>query len=178
MAGDTKHLIGTVTLIAGANEAARGALSGGVVAFERFPDEWHKLRANPALLENAVAEIVRWQTPITHMRRTVTADTEFRGKQLRKGDRIVLWYCSANRDEAVFEDAEAFRIDRSNARRHAAYGFGIHHCLGRHVAGLELRLLWEEMLERFDRFEVTAPPERIASNFSASYSRLMVRLPT
>ena len=177
MLADPKHLIGTVTLIAGANEAARGALSGGVVAFDRFPAEWARLRANPSLVENAVAEIVRWQSPITHMRRTATTDTEFRGERLRKGDRIVMWYCSANRDESVFEDAAALRIDRHNARRHAGYGFGIHHCLGRHVAGLELRLLWEALLERFPHFEVTEPPERIASNFSANYSRVMVRLP-
>lgn len=176
MLDDANHLIGTVTLIAGANEAARGALSGGVVAFDRFPAEWHRLRADPALLENAAAEIVRWQSPITHMRRTTTEDLEFRGKRLRRGDRVVMWYCSANRDETVFEDAHTFRIDRHNARRHAAFGFGIHHCLGRHVAGLELRLLWEAMLERFERFEVTAPPERLASNFSANYSRLMVRI--
>ncbi len=173
---DPKHLIGTVTLIAGANEAARGALSGGVVAFDRFPEEWRKLRADPALLANAVAEIVRWQTPITHMRRTMTQDFEFRGKRLREGERVVLWYCSANRDEAVFDDADAFRIDRPNARRHASFGFGIHHCLGRHVAALELKILWEEILARYARIEVTAPPQRLASNFSANYSRLLVRL--
>jgi len=176
MIEDTKHLIGTVTMIAGANEAARGALSGGVVAFEHFPDEWSALRANPALLENAVAEIVRWQTPITHMRRTATEDLEFGGKSIRKGDRVVMWYCSANRDESLFEDADLFRIARPNARRHAAYGFGIHHCLGRHVAALELRILWEEILQRFARVEITAEPERLSSNFSANYRRLMVRV--
>ena len=176
MIEDAKHLIGTVTMIAGANEAARGALSGGVVAFDRFPDEWSALRANPTLLENAVAEIVRWQTPITHMRRTATEDLELAGKRIHKGDRVVMWYCSANRDEAVFEEADLFRIARPNARRHAGYGFGIHHCLGRHVAALELRILWEEILRRFSRVEVTAQPEPLLSNFSANYSRLMVRL--
>lgn len=176
MISDEKHLIGTVTMIAGANEAARGAISGGVVAFDRFPEQWHKLRANPALLENAVAEIVRWQTPITHMRRTATEDLEFGGKHIRRGDRVVMWYCSANRDAAMFEDADRFRIDRPNARRHAAYGFGIHHCLGRHVAALELRLLWEEILKRYKRLQVTAPPRRLASNFSANYSEVRVRL--
>jgi cytochrome P450 len=176
MIADEKHLIGTVTMIAGANEAARGAISGGVVAFDRFPKQWELLRTNPGLLTNAVAEIVRWQTPITHMRRTATEDVEFAGQRIRRGDRVVMWYCSANRDEAVFEDADQFRIDRPNARRHAGYGFGIHHCLGRHVAALELRLLWEEILKRFKHLRVTAPPRRLASNFSANYSEVRVRL--
>jgi cytochrome P450 len=177
MIEDPKHLLGTVTLIAGANEAARGALSGGVVAFDRFVEQWEKLRAQPDLLEGAVAEIVRWQTPISHMRRTTTQDLELCGKPLRKGERVVLWYCSANRDEAVFDGAEDFRIDRPNARRHAAFGFGIHHCLGRYVAMLELRILWEQILQRYRRIEVAAPPERLASNFSANFSRLLVRIP-
>jgi cytochrome P450 len=173
---DENHLIGTVTMIAGANEAARGALSGGIVAFDRFPEEWARLRSNPELLENAVAEIVRWQTPIIHMRRTATEDIELGGKDIRQGDRVVMWYCSANRDEEIFPDGEVFRIDRDNARRHAGYGSGVHRCLGRHVAALELRILWEEMLRRFTGFAVTAAPERLASNFSANYSRVMVRL--
>ena len=176
MREDEKHLLGTVTMIAGANEAARGALSGGVVAFDRFPEEWNRLRANPGLLDNAVAEIVRWQTPITHMRRTATEDIVLRGKQIRAGDRVVMWYCSANRDEEIFPDGDVFRIDRDNARRHAGYGSGVHRCLGRHVAVLELRTLWEEMLRRFSGFAVTAAPQRLASNFSANYSRVMVRL--
>jgi cytochrome P450 len=176
MQQDENHLIGTVTMIAGANEAARGALSGGIVAFDRFPDEWARLRSNPGLLENAVAEIVRWQTPIVHMRRTATEDIEFCGKHIRPGDRVVMWYCSANRDEEIFPDGNVFRIDRDNARRHAGYGSGVHRCLGRHVAALELRILWEEMLRRFTGFAVTAAPERLSSNFSANYSRVMVRL--
>jgi cytochrome P450 len=115
--------------------------------------------------------------PLTHMRRTTTEDVDFRGKLLRRGERVVVWYCSGNRDESVYELADAFRIDRADAHRHASYGFGIHHCLGRHVAALELRVLREEMLKRFERFEVTAPPERIRSNFSANYAHLMVRIP-
>jgi cytochrome P450 len=171
---DPKHLIGTVTMIAGANEAARGALSGGVVAFDRFPDAWEQLRAAPALLPNAVKEIVRWQSPIIHMRRTATGDVDFRGKTIRKGDKVVLWYWSANRDETLFEDGEAFRVDRSDARRHVGFGSAIHRCLGWRVAELELRLLWEEILPRFRRIRVCAPPERLASNFTANYRRVMV----
>jgi cytochrome P450 len=171
---DPKHLIGTVTMIAGANEAARGALSGGVVAFDRFPDAWEQLRAAPALMPNAVAEIVRWQSPIIHMRRTATCDVGFRGKTIRKGDKVVLWYWSANRDEALFGDGEAFRVDRSDAHRHVSFGSGIHRCLGWRVAELELRLLWEEILPRFRRIRVCLPPERLASNFTSNYRRVMV----
>jgi len=177
MAEDPMHLVGTASLIAGANEAARGALSGCIVAFNRFASEWEKLRATPALLGNAVAEIVRWQTPISHMRRTATEGVDFRGRRIGKGDRVVMWYCSGNRDEAWFEDANALRIDRPNARRHLAYGFGIHNCLGRHAAEMELRILLEEILRRFERIELVAEPKRIASNFSANYRQLLVRIP-
>ena len=171
---DPKHLIGTITMIAGANEAARGALSGGVVAFDRFPDAWEQLRAAPDLVSNAVAEIVRWQSPIIHMRRTATCDADFRGKTIRKGDKVVLWYWSANRDEALFEDGEVLRVERSDAHRHVSFGSGIHRCLGWRVAELELRLLWEEILPRFRRIRVCAPPERLASNFTSNYRRVMV----
>lgn len=174
MLQDPKHLVGTITMIAGANEAARGALSGGVVAFDRFPQAWKQLRAEPSLIPNAAAEIVRWQSPIIHMRRTATRDTDLRGKSIRKGDKVVLWYWSANRDEAVFDDGEVFRIDRPNAPRHAGFGSGIHRCLGRRVADMELRLLWEEILPRFRRIRLCAPPERLASNFSSNYRRVMV----
>ncbi|CAE6960820.1 Linalool 8-monooxygenase [Paraburkholderia domus] len=176
MPDDPKHLIGTITMIAGANEATRGALTGGVVAFDRFPHSWERLRAEPSLIPNAVAEIVRWQSPIAHMRRTATQDVVFRGKTIRKGDRVVLWYCSANRDEAIFEDGDTFHADRMNARDHVGFGSGIHRCLGRHVAYAELRLLWEEVIRRFSHIRVCEPPERLASNFSANYRRLVVRL--
>jgi cytochrome P450 len=176
MIDDPLHLLGTVTMLAGANEAARGALSGGVIAFNRFPGEWEKLRANPALLPNAASEIVRWQTPISHMRRTALEDLEFRGKLIRKGERVVMWYCSGNRDENCFEDGDALRIERSNARRHLAYGFGIHRCVGSHVAEMQTRILWEEILVRFKRIELTGEPKYKASNFSAGHDEVPVRI--
>jgi cytochrome P450 len=176
MAQDPKRVVGIVALIAGANEAARGALSGGVLAFHQFPEQWQRLRASHALIESAVSEIVRWQSPILHMRRTATEDIAFQGQLIRKGDKVVLWYCSANRDEAIFDNAGAFVIDRPQVRRHAGYGFGIHRCFGRYAAELELRILWEEILKRFARIEVVAPPSRFASNFAAGYESLMVRV--
>ena len=175
---DPWHLVGTVTMIAGANEAAQGALSGGVVAFDQFPEQWEMLRQSPSLVANAAAEIVRWQSPILHMRRTATEDVEFRGRSLRKGDRVVMWFCSGNRDEDYFDDAAAFRIDRHNAHRHLGYGFGIHRCLGSHVADIQLRILWEEILNRFRRIEVVGQPKRIASNFSANYDEVWVKIPS
>jgi cytochrome P450 len=177
MIDDPWHMIGTVTLIAGANEAARGALSGSVVAFHEFPDEWQKLQADPSLVSNAVSEIVRWQSPILHMRRTATQDVELRGKCIRKGDRVVMWFCSGNRDETYFQDAEMLRVTRPNARRHLGYGFGIHRCLGSHVADMQLRILLEEILKRFKQIELVAEPKRLASNFSSNYEEVLVQIP-
>jgi cytochrome P450 len=177
-AHDPKRIVGIAALIAGANEAARGALTGGVLAFHQFPEQWQRLRATPSLIESAVSEIVRWQSPILHMRRTATEDITFQGRHIRKGAKVVLWYCSANRDEEIFDDAEAFVIDRPHVRRHAGYGFGIHRCFGRYAAELELRILWEEILKRFSSIEVVAPPLRFASNFAAGYESLMVRVHT
>lgn len=174
MAGDPAHLIGTITLIAGANEAARGALSGCIVAFDRFPEAWQQLRAQPDLADNAAAEVIRWQTPILHMRRTASADVELRGQPIRRGERVVLWYCSANRDEAVFEAADQLRIDRPNARRHLGFGAGIHRCIGAHAAQMQLRVLLQEMLARDLRWTLAGPPQRLASNFSAGYAQLPV----
>jgi cytochrome P450 len=176
MADDPTHLIGTITLVAGANEAARGALSGCVVAFDRFPGEWERLRARPALVGNTAAEIVRWQTPIIHMRRTATEDVELRGRHIARGDRVVMWYCSGNRDERLFEDADVLKIDRRNARQHVGFGGGIHRCVGSHVAEMQIRVLLEEMLARFDRVELVAEPKRLASNFSANYEEVLVRI--
>ena len=176
MIDDPAHLLGTLTLIAGANEAARGALSGGIVAFDEYPEELEKLRERPALMANAASEIVRWQTPISHMRRTATRDLEFCGKHISKGEKVVLWYCSGNRDEQVFLKADRFQIERPNAARHLAYGFGIHRCLGSHVAELQVQLLWEEILKRFVRIELAGEATCKASNFSSGYEQLSVRI--
>jgi cytochrome P450 len=175
---DPARLLGLITLMASANEASRGALSASVVAFHRFPAEWDRLRADRTLAANAAAEIIRWQTPITHMRRTATEDVEFGGRSIRKGDRVVLWYCSGNRDEAHFDAGDRLQITRTNARGHLAFGAGIHRCLGSHVAEMQLRVLLEELLDRFPRPEVVAAPRRTASNFSAAYDEVVVRFST
>lgn len=171
-----ERLIGTVSMIAGANEAARGALSGGVLAFHRFPDQWRALRNNPSLVARAASEIVRWQSPVLHMRRTATRDMSLGSATIRAGEKVVLWYCSGNRDEAFFPDGDVFRLERPNLNRHVGYGFGIHRCFGRHVADLVLQLLWRAILERFSGFEVEAAPIRYRSNFASGYHRMLVRL--
>lgn len=176
MIDDAAHLIGTVTLLIGANDTTRSSISGGIVAFNQFPEEWQKLRADTSLIPNVAAEIVRWQTPLSHMRRTATEDVEFQGKLIRKNDRVVMWYCSGNRDESVFDEPDAFRIERPNARRHLSYGYGIHRCVGRHVAELQLRILWEEILKRFEWIELMAEPKRTASNFFAGYDEVLAQI--
>ncbi|SFF57072.1 Cytochrome P450 [Fontimonas thermophila] len=163
-------------LIVGGNDTTRNSMSGGVYAHHLYPSEFAKLKANPELIPNMVAEIIRWQTPLAHMRRVATRDTRLGGQFIRRGDKLIMWYASGNRDERKFENADAFIIDRPNARQHMSFGFGVHRCMGNRLAELQLRILWEEILPRFDTIEVLEKPQIVQSNFVRGYSRLMVRL--
>ncbi|MGL4541411.1 MAG: cytochrome P450 [Polymorphobacter sp.] len=175
---DPMEYLGTLMLlIVGGNDTTRNSMTGGVLAMSRFPNELERLRANPVLLDSMIPEIIRWQTPLAHMRRTALEDTELGGKTIRKGDQVAMWYISGNRDESVFERPDDFIIDRPNPRRHLSFGFGIHRCVGNRLAELQLRILWEEILARFPRIEVVAPPRRLLSSFVNGYESMMVRIP-
>lgn len=163
-------------LVVGGNDTTRNSISGGVLALNRFPGEYDKLRRDPSLIPNMVSEIIRWQTPLAYMRRTAKVDTGLRGQRIRAGDKVVMWYASGNRDPEMFDRADDFRIDRPNARRHVSFGFGIHRCMGNRLAELQLRILWEEILKRFHRVEVTGEPKRVYSSFINGYTELPVVL--
>jgi cytochrome P450 len=124
-----------------------------------------------------VSETIRWQTPLAHMRRTATRDVEFGGKQIRAGDKVVMWYVSGNRDDEVIERPNDYIIDRERPRQHVSFGFGIHRCVGNRLAELQLRVIWEEILRRFPVIEVTGEPTRVASSFIKGYERLPVVIP-
>ncbi|HSG90948.1 MAG TPA: cytochrome P450 [Pseudomonadales bacterium] len=163
-------------LIIGGNDTTRNSITGGVHALNRYPAEYDKLRRDPSLIPNMVAEMIRWQTPLAHMRRTATKDVEFQGQQIREGDKVVMWYVSGNRDEAQFEAADDLVIDRPNARSHVSFGYGVHRCMGNRLGEMQLRVLWEEIMQRFDRVEATAEPTRVKSNFVKGYTHLPVVL--
>ena len=166
-------------LIVGGNDTTRNSMSGGLLALNRYPEEYRKLCANPALIPSMTSEIIRWQTPLSSMRRTALQDYELGGKQIKKGDKIVMWYVSGNRDSEEIEDADRFIVDRANPRHHLSFGFGIHRCVGNRLAELQLRVLWEEVLKRWPnpgQIEVVGEPQRIYSPLIRGYEELPVRI--
>ena len=147
------------------------------MALNEHPREYQKLRDNPSLIPGMVSEIIRWVAPVIHMRRTALADAEIGGKEIKKGDKVVMWYVSGNRDPEAIEDPDNFIIDRPRPRQHLSFGFGVHRCVGNRLAELQLRILWEEIMQRYPAIEVMGPARRTYSNFIHGIRSLPVRIP-
>jgi cytochrome P450 len=171
-----EYLGNVILLIVGGNDTTRNSLTGGLFALSQNPDQFAKLKANPALIPSMVSEIIRWQTPLAHMRRTAKEDFELAGKTIKKGDKVVMWYVSGNRDESVIAEPDRFIIDRERPRQHLSFGFGIHRCVGNRLAEMQLRVVWEEVLKRFKDIEVLDDPHRVRSSFVKGYETMMVQI--
>ena len=173
---DAEFLGNLMLLIVGGNDTTRNTMSGSINALHQYPEQMDLLREKPELIDNMVSEVVRWQTPLSHMRRTVIEDKMIGSQPVKKGDKVVMWYYSGNRDESMFENANAFDITRSNARNSVSFGFGVHRCLGMRLAELQMRILWQEILARWTKIEIVGDVERVESNFVNGYSKMPVRI--
>ncbi|MFT4936436.1 MAG: cytochrome P450 [Pseudoalteromonas distincta] len=167
-----------VLLTVGGNDTTRNTITGSLYALNQNPDQYAKLRANPELIPSMVSETIRWQTPLAHMRRRATQDFEMGGKTIKKGDKVVMWYVSGNRDDEVIHDPDSYIIDRERPRQHISFGFGIHRCVGNRLAELQLKIIWEEIMKRFPDIKVVEEPKRVFSTFVKGYESMKVIIPS
>lgn len=175
---DEQRFMGNIALlVVGGNDTTRNSMSGLVERINLYPDAWAAVKADPKrLAAGAATETIRLQTPIAHMRRTATRDVEFGGKTIRKGDKVVLWYNSGNRDEDIFPDGDRWDPERENSRRHLSFGYGIHRCLGARLAELQLTTLIDEMAQRGMDVKLVGEPERLPSCFTNGYEHMLVTM--
>ncbi len=173
-----EYLGNLILLIVGGNDTTRNTITGSILALNQNPDQYQKLRDNPGLIPSMVSETIRWQTPLAYMRRTAKEDFVLRGKTIKAGEKVLMWYVSGNRDEDVIEDPNRYNIERERPRHHMSFGFGIHRCVGNRLAELQLNIIWEEILKRFPVVQVVGEPRRVYSSFVKGYEYLPVIVPS
>jgi cytochrome P450 len=172
--GDLETASYYIIVATAGHDTTSSSIAGGLRALVENPDELKKLQENPALLSAAIDEMIRWTTPVQHFMRTATEDYELRGKPIKKGDALQLLYISGNRDEEAFPDPFKFKVDRE-PNRHVAFGYGVHVCLGQHLAKMEIRAFFSELLKRLDHIELAGEPKRVQATFVSGLKSLPVR---